>query len=89
MIAVKFHRTIASIILDVCRREKNRSGINDVVLSGGVFQNKLLTEMALKVLRENNFSVYTHHEVPPNDAGISLGQAAIGISRSSLVARRS
>ncbi len=80
VIADKFHRTISCIVLDTCSRVKNKSGINDIVLSGGVFQNKLLTEMTLKLLRENYFSVYTHHEIPPNDGGISLGQAAIGIS---------
>ena len=80
VIAAKFHRVIAVIVLDVCGRAKNRFGINDVVLSGGVFQNKLLTEITSGILRENDFSVYTNHEVPPNDGGISLGQAAIGIA---------
>jgi hydrogenase maturation protein HypF len=48
-----------------------------IVLSGGVFQNRYLTERAAAVLESRGFVVYTHRQVPPNDGGIALGQAVI------------
>ena len=48
-----------------------------VVLSGGVFQNKLLTEKVYDLLTSGGFQVFTHRLAPPNDGGIALGQAAI------------
>ena len=53
------------------------TGITQVALSGGVFQNRLLLRLAMAVLRREGFSVLTHHLVPCNDGGISLGQAVI------------
>jgi hydrogenase maturation protein HypF len=76
-ISARFHSTIAHIVKDGCINIRNRHNINKVALSGGVFQNKILTEIAVKLLKEENFEVYTHSIVSPNDGGISLGQAAI------------
>jgi hydrogenase maturation protein HypF len=50
--------------------------IEKVVLSGGCFQNKYLTEKTIDLLENNNHKVYTHQRIPPNDGGISLGQLA-------------
>jgi hydrogenase maturation protein HypF len=47
------------------------------VLSGGVFQNRYLTERAAAALEADGFTVYTHRKVPPNDGGIALGQAVM------------
>jgi hydrogenase maturation protein HypF len=77
MISLKFHRTMAQIITDMCRVIARESGLNKVVLSGGVFQNRLLLKLANAALREAGFRVLTHHLVPCNDGGISLGQAVI------------
>jgi len=74
LIAAKFHNTIAQVILSVCRRMRNDTGLNQVVLSGGVFQNRYLLEKTSYLLSMNRFRVYTNHQVPPNDGGISLGQ---------------
>jgi hydrogenase maturation protein HypF len=52
-----------------------------VALSGGVFQNMLLLEQTCRMLIVDGFEVFTHHRVPPNDGGISLGQAAIANAR--------
>ena len=56
-------------------------GLNRVVLSGGVFQNIFLLSLVTKGLKESGFEVYTHHLVPTNDGGISLGQAVIAHMR--------
>jgi hydrogenase maturation protein HypF len=69
-IAMKFHNTLAAIILEVCKL----SGLKKIALSGGCFQNKLLLEKVLKVLSENNFEVYYQSLMPTNDGGICLGQ---------------
>jgi hydrogenase maturation protein HypF len=51
--------------------------LNRVCLSGGCFQNAILLEGCLNALRADSFEVFSHREVPANDGGISLGQAAI------------
>lgn len=81
VVAAKFHNTIAQIILTVCARMRNDTGLNQVVLSGGVFQNKYLLEKSSYLLSMNRFKVYTNHQVPPNDGGISLGQLASAAER--------
>lgn len=76
-VAVRFHYTIADIVLKAALQIRAEYGIDKAVLSGGVFQNKVLTELSLELLKKNGFSAFTHSMVPPNDGGISLGQAAI------------
>lgn len=73
----RFHVSLASMIEDACIRIRQKTGLGQVVLSGGVFQNALLTEMALTTLGNAGFKVLTHSLVPPNDGGIALGQAAV------------
>ncbi|MCS7227657.1 MAG: carbamoyltransferase HypF, partial [Endomicrobia bacterium] len=73
-IATKFHYTIAEICLDVALRIRNELNINKVVISGGVFQNILLLTAVIKLLSDNNFEVFFHRKVSPNDSGISFGQ---------------
>ena len=80
-IAAKFHNTIAQIINDVSARLKKEYDLNDVCLSGGVFQNIFLLDRTYHLLEENKFKVYAHHQVPTNDGGISLGQAVIANQR--------
>lgn len=79
--AAKFHNTIAQVILEVSIRMRNDTGLNDVVLSGGVFQNRYLLEKSSYLLLMNRFNVYTNHQVPPNDGGIALGQLAVAAER--------
>ncbi len=76
-IATRFHNTIADIVLKVCIKIREKYKIDKVILSGGVFQNKTLTKESVKLLKRLNFAVYTHSAVPPNDGGVSLGQAVI------------
>jgi hydrogenase maturation protein HypF len=77
MIAARFHNTIARMILELCQAVSTQTGIKQVVLSGGVFQNRLLTRKARALVESAGLRVYTHHQVPCNDGGISLGQAVI------------
>jgi hydrogenase maturation protein HypF len=51
-----------------------RAGEERVALSGGCFQNKYLTELAIRRLRDEGFKPYWHQRIPPNDGGIALGQ---------------
>jgi hydrogenase maturation protein HypF len=70
IISVKFHNTLVEIIVAVAKK----IGQPRVVLSGGCFQNRYLTERAVRRLMEEEFSPYWHQRVPPNDGGIALGQ---------------
>ena len=77
IIAARFHVSIAKLVADVCVAKREESSINQVGLSGGVFQNVLLLELTTAKLLENHFEVFCHRQVPPNDGGIALGQALI------------
>lgn len=81
-ISGKFHCTVAEISRDICERIRKETGINDVALSGGVFQNRLLSGLTIDQLKEHGFRVFTHSKVPANDGGIALGQAAIALQKS-------
>jgi hydrogenase maturation protein HypF len=76
-VAACFHNTIAGAIVEVCRRVRKRDQLKRVCLSGGTFQNVYLLRRAVEGLRRDGFEVYLHALVPPNDGGISLGQAVI------------
>lgn len=80
-ISTKFHNTIISVIFESVNAIRLTEGINKVVLSGGVFQNKYLLEGTTTILLRNNFEVYSHATVPTNDGGIALGQLAIASKR--------
>jgi len=77
MISVKFHNTVAQMINEMCHLITDETGITQVALSGGVFQNRLLLGKAVRLLESSGFQVFTHRQVPCNDGGISLGQAVI------------
>ena len=72
-----FHTTLAVAVADLCGEIRAAAGPDRVVLSGGVFQNKLLTEGVAQALSDQGFHVHTHRLVPPNDGGLALGQAII------------
>jgi hydrogenase maturation protein HypF len=72
--AARFHATIARMVLEVCLRLREETGLLAVALSGGVFQNALLLDLTVPVLRDAGFEVLLHHQAPCNDGGISLGQ---------------
>jgi hydrogenase maturation protein HypF len=76
-ISVRFHNTVAQLINEMCGLLNNETGITQVALSGGVFQNRLLLRKAIRLLEGSGLQVLTHRQVPCNDGGVSLGQAAI------------
>jgi hydrogenase maturation protein HypF len=65
------------MIVDMCRLLAKDTGIKQVALSGGVFQNRLLLRLTTAALQKAGFNVLTHHLVPCNDGGVSLGQAVV------------
>jgi hydrogenase maturation protein HypF len=75
LISARFHNALAEAILAVARQV----GQPRVVLSGGCFQNRYLTERSVRRLREEGFRPYWHQRVPPNDGGISLGQVVAAL----------
>jgi hydrogenase maturation protein HypF len=70
LISAKFHNALAEIIVAVAKR----AGPSQVVLSGGCFQNRYLTERAAARLAQEGFRPYWHQRIPPNDGGIAVGQ---------------
>jgi len=74
MIAAKFHRSLSRSIVEMARL----AGIQQVVLSGGCFQNKILSEGTIASLREEGFSPFWNQCVPPGDGGLSVGQVLGG-----------
>lgn len=69
-IARSFHNTLCAMMMETARKSRSRK----VVLSGGCFQNRLLTETAIRVLTEDGVEVYWHQRIPPNDGGLAVGQ---------------
>ena len=84
VISAKFNNAVADLILRLALKFREKENLNRVALSGGCFQNVALLKSALQRLRENNFEVFTHRQVPPNDGGLALGQAVIAGSLSKL-----
>ena len=78
VIAGAFHTGLAEMIVEVCARLRDATGVGTAALSGGVFQNRLLVELTAPLLETAGFEVLLHSQVPPNDGGISLGQVAVG-----------
>jgi hydrogenase maturation protein HypF len=72
---------VADLITSIARRIRDERHLSRVALSGGVFQNMFLLESVCRRLDSESFDVLTHNRVPPNDGGISLGQAAIANAR--------
>jgi hydrogenase maturation protein HypF len=80
-IAAGFHRALADVTARACLALAARADLRDVVLGGGVFQNRLLIEAVCAELEGAGLRVLTPSRLPPNDGGISFGQAAIAAAR--------
>ncbi|MEV0705064.1 carbamoyltransferase HypF [Saccharopolyspora sp. NPDC050389] len=77
VIAARFHNGLSAAVVEVCDRLRERTGLRVVALSGGVFQNALLLLRVTTMLGRRGFRTLLHSQVPANDGGISLGQAAV------------
>ena len=78
LIAAAFHRWVADAAVAASRQAREATGLEAVALSGGVFQNRRLVELLVPELEQAGLRILRHRQVPPNDGGIALGQAAIG-----------
>jgi hydrogenase maturation protein HypF len=81
-ISGKFHATLIRLFVHLCEALRKDSGLDRVVLSGGAFQNSILLRGMVGGLEKKDFRVYTHHQVPANDGGLSLGQAVVAAALS-------
>ncbi|MFL6120092.1 carbamoyltransferase HypF [Actinophytocola sp.] len=77
LIAARFHNGVVDAIVRTCLRLRERTGVTDIALSGGVFQNLLLLSGCVDRLSGRGFRVLIHGRVPTNDGGVSLGQAVV------------
>ncbi len=90
-LALLFHKRIAKMIAEICHSIRagvydgegkiNGKGVNKVAITGGVFQNRILTELTLELLRRDGFETYYNISVSPNDGGIALGQNYVALCR--------
>lgn len=76
-IAYKFHLGVAEALKDMCVILRREEKTNTVALSGGVFQNRILLNLAVDLLKKEDFKVFTHHKLSCGDSSLSLGQAAV------------
>jgi hydrogenase maturation protein HypF len=76
-ISARFHNGLANITREVCNEMRREFSINQVALSGGVWQNMILLKKTITFLEQSDFKVYIHQQVPANDGGLALGQAVI------------
>lgn len=81
IVSAKFHLGVAHLIASLAHKIRDERRLNRIALSGGVFQNMFLLKKTCQTLKSDGFEVFTHARVPPNDGGISLGQAAVANAR--------
>jgi hydrogenase maturation protein HypF len=77
-VAARFHRSLLDLIVDLARQIREIHGLEQVVLAGGTFQNRFLTQKVIHKLEIDGFRVYLPDHIPVNDQGIAAGQVAIG-----------
>jgi hydrogenase maturation protein HypF len=80
-ISGRFHNTVIQVIREIIHLARREHQLDRVVLSGGCFQNRILTEAVVEGLRKEHVQVYIPGRIPLNDQGIALGQLAIGAAQ--------
>jgi hydrogenase maturation protein HypF len=81
LMAARFHQAVADGALKMAMALREKTGLGRVFLSGGVFQNRALSDRLGDMSQERGFTLFRHGRVPPNDGGLSLGQAVIAARR--------
>jgi hydrogenase maturation protein HypF len=81
ILAARFHNGVATMVCDACIHVRGETGLNEVALSGGVWQNMALLKRTVRGLHTEGFDVLIHHQIPANDGGLSLGQAMVGAAK--------
>lgn len=84
IISTKFHNTLIKVTCEAIKNIHQQTGINKVILSGGTFQNKYLSENLLALLHLTGYETYMSTQIPLNDGGIALGQMAIAAKQLAL-----
>jgi len=82
VVGARFHRAVAQATAQACAEIAGARGLDTVVLSGGVWQNRLLLGLTLALLRDGGLRVLVPERLPPNDGAISFGQAAVAAALS-------
>jgi len=77
LIGACFHKTITQISVDICKLARAKTDLNEVALSGGVWQNQILLDLVRNELEKDGFVVFFHKQTPTNDGGLALGQAVV------------
>jgi hydrogenase maturation protein HypF len=76
-VSARFHRTLIDLLAEAADWAARQSGLRDVVLAGGVFQNEILLSCLNRRLESGGFKVLSPIDLPPNDGAIAVGQAVI------------
>ncbi|MGH9095103.1 MAG: carbamoyltransferase HypF, partial [Acidimicrobiales bacterium] len=84
LVAAAVHEGIAAATVAAAARLAGERGLGIVALTGGVFQNARLSALVAAGLEAAGLEVLVHRDIPPNDGGISIGQAAVAAARSTL-----
>ncbi|MEU9605548.1 carbamoyltransferase HypF [Streptomyces sp. NPDC048057] len=77
LVAARFHAAVADLVRRLCALARERHGLAEVALTGGVFTNAVLLSGCARGLAADGFTVLRHHRVPPNDGGLALGQLMV------------
>ncbi len=80
VISARFHNGLTACAVQVSEKIRSQTGLRQVVLSGGVWQNKILIRHTITALRVSGFDVFWPHKLPTNDGGVSLGQALVALA---------
>jgi hydrogenase maturation protein HypF len=80
VISARFHNGLTACAVTVCEQIRSQTGLGQVVLSGGVWQNKVLIKQTITALNASGFEVFWPHRLPTNDGGVSLGQALVALA---------
>ena len=81
ILSARFHNSLTTMLVQVCQDLRQRFGLRQVALSGGVWQNRFLLNASVKALQQADFQVLLHRQTPANDGGLALGQAAVAVAR--------